>query len=150
MKIETRLKIFKIGFSISSFLDSLIFDKLQIQLNHSYTRKKYMPCEEYWIDTLRDYPESKKYDTFLYVLFDYDKVVLQTSFRGYDTQEEIDRATSTWYGIVENYVDQNLVFTMTEWWSNYFKKHLSPFKDKPLQIQSSKGKWYKCEEVDSL
>lgn len=142
--------IFKFGYTISVFLDTVIFNKLHVQINHSYTRKKYVPNDEYWEMELKRNPETIKNSTFLYVLFDKDKVVIQNTFQGFVDQESIDQVTMRWYAKVEDYVDRHLYFSMKEWWLSCFKDYLSPFQDKPLQIQGFDGKWYKCIESGNL
>ena len=142
--------IFKIGYTISAFLDALIFNKLHIQLNHSYTRKKYIPCDDYWSVELKRYPETIINSTFLYVLFDNDKVVMQNTFHGFVDQESIDNVTIKWFAMVESYVDSHLEFSMKEWWLSCFKEYLSPFKNKPLHILGCDGNYYRCIETDGL
>lgn len=167
--------IFQVGYTISMFLDILIFRKLHIQLDHSYTRKKYVPCKEYYEakprvihveddeedeeddleeDLLEDSEESNSkeavLETFIYVLFDKDKVVLQNSFHGLSDQKSIDDVTARWYAIVENYVDRHLEFSLSEWWLEYYKRHLSFIPSNPLHILGRDGNWYECIEVGNL
>ena len=166
--------IFQVGYTISMFLDILIFRKLHIQLDHSYTRKKYVPCKEYYEakprvihveddedddedleeDLLEDISESssneKEPETFIYVLFDKEKFVFQNAFHGFADQKSIDHVTEQWYAKVENYVDKHLEFSLSDWWLDYYKKHLTFIPSKPLHILGRDGNWYECIEVGSL
>ena len=146
--------LFNIGYTISLLLDLLIFDKLNIELKHSYSRHKYLPCDEFWIAQEQAHPNSVsktiKDGTFMYVLFDKDKVVMQNVFYGMGGKKTIDDVTTKWFSKVEGYVEKHLTFSLSQQWIDFFSKKLCPIKDKPLHILALDGKWYSCNETDGL
>lgn len=123
-------------------LDKWIFDKLKIELKHNYHYAKYYPCADYW-KTKKDSESINKDGTFIWVMKDKDKVVMDYGVYGAN-EEIINKVDVEFLENVQHYAAMHLYFSLSTWLFDKYKEQ--SFKKHPCCMIGNDGKWYLCKE----